>query len=403
LYEQYAKKGCVVDLAVDKFIRILQNYGMDEEESRVYVHLLVHGPIGAGTIAKTLGINRVKVYRILKRLEGKGMVEAILGRPVKYLAMPLEETVNRFIEDEKRRVQLMEAEKKRLLEVYEKIVEKQPRIVEPRFRILHGRRSVFNFLSGMFERSKEEIALMTTVNDLYRFTYVELDEILRRKAQNGVKVRILTETNEKTIGIIENYLEFAKISHRNLPGAIRFITVDEKEAFTSVLMDDSISLNTEKDAGLWTDSTDYVEAMKRFFEDFWSQGADATIRIKELRSLSKIRRGLMKLNDELSRKGWILEMPGKSKGNSGITHRFDMIMRNTKDSRLLVADFVVRRDRIFPSLMALHTKALDVEPSSKFLITNNFTLTEEEKNLAQRYEIEITEEANIQNLLKYLI
>ena len=269
MYEQYVKKKARDHLALDKFVKILQNYGMDEEESRVYVRLLVHGPKGAGAIAKILGINRVKVYRILKRLEGKEMVEAILGRPVKYLAMPLEETVNRFIEEERKKVQLMEAEKKKLLEVYEKIVDKQPRIVEPRFRILHGRRSVFNFLSGMFERTKEEIVLMTTVNDLYRFTYVELDEILRRKAQNGVKVRILTETNEKTIEIIENYLEFAEVSHRNLPGAIRFITVDGKEAFTSVLMDDSISLNTEKDAGLWTDSADYVEAMKRFFDDFW--------------------------------------------------------------------------------------------------------------------------------------
>jgi len=201
---------------------------------------------------------------------------------------------------------------------------------------------------------------MTTVNDLYRFTYVGLDEVLKRKAQNGVKVEILTETNEKTIEIIETYLGFAEVYHRKLPGAIRFITVDEKETFTSVLMDDSISLNIEKDAGLWTNSTDYVEAMKRFFEDFWSRGADATIRIKELRSLLRIRRSLMSLNEELSRKGWILEMPGENEGNSGIKHRFDMIIRNVKDSRLLVADFVVRRDKTLPSLMALYTKALDV-------------------------------------------
>ncbi|RLI06304.1 hypothetical protein DRO22_01430 [Candidatus Bathyarchaeota archaeon] len=389
-------------LAADNLVKILQNYGVDKEESQIYVHLLIHGPSGAGAIAKSLGVNRVKVYRILKRLEEKGMVEAILGRPVKYLAMPLEEAVNGLIENEKKRIRLMEAEKKKLLEAYEKIAERQPRIVEPKFRILHGRKAVFNFLSGMFERAREEIALMTTVNDLYRFTYVGLDEVLKRKAQNGVKVEILTETNEKTIEIIETYLGFAEVYHRKLPGAIRFITIDEKEAFTSVLMDDSISLNIEKDAGLWTNSADYVEAMKRFFEDFWSRGADATIRIKELRSLLRIRRSLMSLNEELSRKGWILEMPGENEGNSGIKHRFDMIIRNVKDSRLLVADFVVRRDKTLPSLMALYTKALDVEPSSKFLIIDNFALTEEEENLAKRYEIEITQEANVQNLLSHL-
>jgi len=395
-------KRCVIGLAVDKLVNVLKNFGMDEEESRVYAHLLIQGPEGAGAIAKRLGINRVKAYRILKRLEGRGLVEAVLGRPVRYLAAPLEETVNRFIEDEKKRIRLMEEEKKKLLEAYERIVERQPRIVEPRFRILHGRRSVFNFLSGMFERTEEEIALMTTVNDLYRFTYVGLDDILRRKSQNGVKVRVLTEINEKTIEIIENYLGFAEVFHRNLPGAVRFITVDGKESFTSVLMDDSMSLNTEKDSGLWTDSSSYVEAMRKFFEDFWSRGADASIRIKELRLLLKIRQSLMNLNDELNRRGWILEMPGENKGNSRITHKFDMVMRNVEDSKILVADFVVRRDRVFPSLMALHTKALDVEPSSKFLIISNFALSEEEKRLAKRYGIEILEEANVQNLLSHL-
>ena len=403
MYEQYVRiNRLVIDLAVDELVKILQNYGMDGEESQIYVHLLIQGPEGAGAIAKRLGINRVKAYRILKRLEGKGMVEAVLGRPVKYLATPLEEIVNRFIEDEKKRIRLMEAERKKLLEAYERIVERQPRIVEPRFRILQGRRSVFNFLSGMFERAREEIALMTTVKDLYRFTYVGLDEILRRNAQNGVKVRILTEINEKTIGIIENYLGFAEVFHRNLPGPVRFITVDGKESFTSVLMDDSMSLNTEKDAGLWTDSSNYVEAMSKFFEDFWSRGADASIQIKELRSLLKIRQSLMDLNDELNRKGWILEMPGENKGNSGIMHEFDMIIRNAENSKILVADFVVRRDRVFLSLMALHTKALDVEPSSKFLIIDNFALTKEEKRLAKRYGIEIVEKTNIQNLLKRL-
>ena len=207
-------------MAAEELIEILKKYGIDEEESQVYLDLLFQGPEGASAIAKRLSINRVKVYRILKRLESKGLVEAVLGRPVKYLAAPLNETITRFIEEEKRRVRLMEEEKNRLLEIYERIAERQPRVVMPRFRILHGRRSIFNFLHEMFNGAEKEIALMTTVNDLYRFTYAGLDDILRRNAQNGIKVRILTEINEKTIDIIENYLDFAEVHHRNLPGLV---------------------------------------------------------------------------------------------------------------------------------------------------------------------------------------
>jgi len=389
-------------LAAEELIEILKKYGIDEEESQVYLDLLFQGPEGASVIAKRLSINRVKVYRILKRLESKGLVEAVLGRPVKYLAAPLNETITRFIEEEKRRVRLMEEEKNRLLEIYERIAERQPRVVMPRFRILHGRRSIFNFLHEMFNGAEKEIALTTTVNDLYRFTYAGLDDILRRNAQNGIKVRILTEINEKTIDIIENYLDFAEVHHRNLPGPVRFITVDRKRAFTSILMDDSMSISTDKDSGLWTDSSSYVEALRKFFEDFWSEGIDASIRITDLKILLDMQQSLKDLSEELNREGWILEMPGENRGRSGITHRFDMVMRNIEDSRIIIADFVVRRERVYPSLMALHTKALDVEPSSKFLIIYNFALSEEERRLAKIYGIRILREADVQNLLNHL-
>ena len=387
---------------MEEIIKTLQRYGMDKDESRVYINLLAQGPEGAGVIAKRLGLNRVRVYRILKRLEAKGVVKAVLGRPVKYVAISLEEAINRFIESERKKIQLMEAERKKLLESYMKIFESHPPVVAPKFRILNGRRSIFNFLSEMFEGARKEISLMTTVNDLYGFTYVGLDEILKRKAQSGVKIKILTEISEKTIEVIENYLEFAEVSHRSLPGSIRFVTVDGKESFTSILMDDSVGINVEKDAGLWTDSADYAEAMKRFFEDFWSRGVEAVTLIKELRSLAKIRRFLMSLNVEMGRNGWILEMPGEEEGDSGIKHRFDVVIKNLDGSKLLVADIVVRREKTMPSIMALHTKALDVNPSFKFLIIDNFILAEEEENLARRYRIEIISENNLKDLLGYL-
>jgi len=121
---------------VEEIIKTLQRYGMDKDESRVYINLLAQGPEGAGIIAKRLGLNRVRVYRILKRLEAKGVVKAVLGRPVRYVAISLEEAINKFIESERKKIQLMEAERKKLLETYMKIFESHPPVVAPKFRIL---------------------------------------------------------------------------------------------------------------------------------------------------------------------------------------------------------------------------------------------------------------------------
>jgi len=50
----------------------------------------------------------------------------------------------------------------------------------------------------------------------------------------------------------------------------------------------------------------------------------------------------------------------------------------------------------------LHTKAPDVNSSFKFLIIDNFTLAEEEENLAKRYQIGIISENILKDLLGYL-
>jgi hypothetical protein len=56
---------------------------------------------------------------------------------------------------------------------------------------------------------------------------------------------------------------------------MRFIIVDESEVLNTFAMDDSMSLSTREDLGLWTDGLDYVKAMKAFFDTLWRVSQDA--------------------------------------------------------------------------------------------------------------------------------
>ena len=51
----------------------LQNLGLTESETRVFLYLLTHGESIASIIAKRLGIKRASVYQVLETLETKGL------------------------------------------------------------------------------------------------------------------------------------------------------------------------------------------------------------------------------------------------------------------------------------------------------------------------------------------
>ena len=58
----------------DSLLSLLQPYGLDTDESRVYLELLENGASSALVLSRRLKIARTRVYRILDKLEKMGLV-----------------------------------------------------------------------------------------------------------------------------------------------------------------------------------------------------------------------------------------------------------------------------------------------------------------------------------------
>ena len=58
--------------------KVLKDFGLTENAIEVYLLLAKHGTLRGGEIAKQTKIDRSLVYRILKRLKGKGLVDPTL-------------------------------------------------------------------------------------------------------------------------------------------------------------------------------------------------------------------------------------------------------------------------------------------------------------------------------------
>jgi sugar-specific transcriptional regulator TrmB len=272
-------------MALERLSERLIDFGFTKEEAEVYVFLSSMGPTPARIVSRRFHINRMRAYRTLKALEEKGLVERIIGRPVRFVAAPLEESLRRHIEDIKVRLADLENREREIVEDWAKMSEgAAERLEEPRFRFYQGRQPIYELLIQMCERSKEEICIVTTRGDLHRIALMGFDEMLRSLNQEGRKIRILTQIEGPSFEEVDYFIDFAEVRHVPLPSPVRFVTIDDRETLTTTSMDDTMSMTTQDDTGLWTNAQSYTSAMKVFFDALWRLASVAHARIEALRS-----------------------------------------------------------------------------------------------------------------------
>jgi sugar-specific transcriptional regulator TrmB len=272
-------------LAVEGISERVMGFGFTQDEAKYLMFLSIMGPTPIRSIVRRFGGNRVKVYRTLKKLEEQGFVERTMGRPVKYIATPLDESLQKAIDEIKTRLTDLESAKREILDEWGRLsegLEEQPE--EPRFRIHQGRQQIYDQLLQMCERAKREVFLVTTENDLHRLALFGLDDTLKSMADNGIKINILTQVESIEFDEIGQYYEFTATRHVPLPSPVRFVVIDDSEALVTVSMDDAMRMNTQDDTGLWTNATSFISVMNVFYDALWSLASDVSSVIQAMKT-----------------------------------------------------------------------------------------------------------------------
>jgi len=272
-------------MALDRLSEKLIDFDFTKEEAEVYVFLSSMGPSPARVVSRRFDINRMRAYRTLKSLEDKGLVERIIGRPMRFVANPLKESLSKYIDGFRERLTELETREEAIIEDWTRISDatsEQPE--EPRFRIFEGRQQIYELMIQMCERAHEEICIVTTQRDLHRLALMGIDERLRTVSKEGIRVRVLTQVEGPDFAEMEYFSDFAEIRHVPLPAPVRFVTIDERETLTTTSMEDTMSLTTHDDAGLWTNAPSYNSAMKVFFDALWRLATKASVIVEALQT-----------------------------------------------------------------------------------------------------------------------
>jgi sugar-specific transcriptional regulator TrmB len=257
-----------------QFLNKLKDFGLNTYEAKLWTALLSRGVSTAGELSDIANVPRSRSYDVLESLEKKGFIIMKIGKPIKYIAVPPEEVIERVKkkvqESAENQAQLLDSLKSsEILSELKALHTQGVDLVEPSdlSGSLKGRMAVYNHLDMMIKGANRSIVIMTTSQVLIRKAE-NLKPTLQRAKERNVKIRFAAPLTEETKRAVEELRSVAEIRHVDDIKS-RFCIVDEKE-IAFMLLDDA-KVHSTYDAGIWVNTEFFASSLQKFFDNEWAR------------------------------------------------------------------------------------------------------------------------------------
>jgi HTH-type transcriptional regulator, sugar sensing transcriptional regulator len=263
------------------FLKKIKDFGLNSYEAKIWTALLSRGVSTAGELSDIANVPRSRSYDILESLEKKGFIIMKIGKPIKYIAVPPEEVVDRV----KKNVVLEASRQADLLDTLKdsdilgelKMLHKNGvEMVDPAeiTGALKGRNNSYDQMESMIKAAEEEIIIVTTEDGIVRKTDA-LFRSLKKASERGVKIKVACPITDKNRKALAELSGIATI--RDLKGIkARFSIADRKEALFMILDDEQV--HPTYDVGIWLNAPFFAQALTQLFDLAWKDAKEVKIK-----------------------------------------------------------------------------------------------------------------------------
>jgi len=278
------------ELGEETLKKILKNLELTDKEAEVYIFLSKHGILKCGEIAKGMKRHKAQIYRILKILQTKGLLESTLEAPTRFTAVPFETVIDLSIKAKRDEAAQMESTRQEILNYWKSI--RQPGLEPPlgKFVVIEGNNKIYPKISQMIKETKSQLSTVATVSGLARADQFGIfDAIFTHPLRSKIQVRFLTDLSSQNLSAMKTVLKRIPENGFNLNGRTpdlglqspRMVIRDEEEILFFITPRPDTPM-TEQDVCLWTDCKELVRSFSAVFEDFWQNSTDIHQKIAEI-------------------------------------------------------------------------------------------------------------------------
>jgi HTH-type transcriptional regulator, sugar sensing transcriptional regulator len=258
----------------DEFLGKLRRYfNLNLYEVKIWTALLSRGVSTAGELSDIANVPRSRSYDVLESLEKKGFVVMKLGKPIKYIAVPPTEVVERVKKNMKKDAEeaverLNNLKTTDVLQELTSLHTQGVELIEPSelSGSLRGRHNLYNHLEMTIKSAEKTVEIMTTEQGLIRKTET-LGPLFEELHARGVKIRIAAPIPDPSHKALKELAKFAEIRHTK--SKARFTIVDGKEMM--FMVNDDTEVHPTYDIGIWVNTPFFASALSELFDLAWKE------------------------------------------------------------------------------------------------------------------------------------
>ncbi len=252
------------------FLNKLKDFGLNSYEAKLWTALLSRGVATAGELSDIANVPRSRSYDVLESLERKGFVIMKLGKPIKYIAVPPAEVLERvkksIKDDADKQADIIESLKKsEVLGELNTLHKQGIELVEPSdlTGAVKGRGNLYSHLAAGIKNAEKTVCLMTTESGLARKTEA-LKNAFQKAKERGVRIKVLVPSKAQS----KVLAAFAQIKNVDALPA-RFCVVDGKQV-TFMVLDDA-EAHPNYDFGVWVNAANFAKSFENMFNLIWDK------------------------------------------------------------------------------------------------------------------------------------
>jgi sugar-specific transcriptional regulator TrmB len=253
--------------------RLRRSFGLNLYEVKLWAAILSRGVSTAGELSDIADVPRSRTYDVLESLERKGFVIVKPEKPIKYMAIPPPEVLDRvhgkiraeLINNSERIIKLKDSEMMAELgNLHKQGIE--PMQVTDFSGALKGRHNIYDQISYILKEARSSVDLVTSEEGLSRKIRM-LKPLIERAVSRGVKIRVVApSSNVELTEIMNSFGELVEFRNdTTLRG--RFCIVD-KIHVVFMLTDDE-EVHPSYDMGFWVKSPYFAGTLNKMFDKTW--------------------------------------------------------------------------------------------------------------------------------------
>ncbi len=271
--------------------KILKDFGLTEKESEVYIFLSKHGVLKCGEISKAMKRHKAQIYRILKILQSKGLLEITLESPARFVPVSFEKVLDSSIKAKHEEAALMEKKKKEVIEYWKNIRQAELESSLQKFIVLEGNRKIFQKITQMITDTKSKFTTITTVPNLLRAdSFGVFDAALSNPFKKEIQFRFLTELSSQNLGAVKTLLGNSRRSGfdfkvRNPELGLQLsphMVIRDNDEMVFFINKNNNSEAAQDELCLWTNCKELVRSFAGVFDDYWRNSTDIAMKITEI-------------------------------------------------------------------------------------------------------------------------